>query len=130
MRNTAASFVEFEVGDILEVPGLAGSAGGDKGLEGCNASIRKRCQIVEIPRYEPPHRGIVGPTLALGGAKLKLQRLNVRRGGNCVEWHFDKGSDAACNHGLRAGFITFPFGAARFAHMHVGVDHARHHILA
>lgn len=78
----------------------------------------------------PPHRGIVGPTLALGGAKLKLQRLNVRRGGNCVEWHFDKGSDAACNHGLRAGFITFPFGAARFAHMHVGVDHARHHILA
>ena len=130
LRNAAAAFVELEVGDVLEVAGLARAAGGYEGLEGRDARIGERRQIVEIPRHEAAHRGIIGPALSFGAAKLEFQRLDGRRGGDRVERHFHEGRDAARGHGLRAGLVAFPFGAAGFAHVHVRVDHAGHDVLA
>ena len=127
-RDAFAALEELVVGDVLEVAGLSRPAGRDERLEGGDAGVGQGREVVQVPGNDPAHRAVVDPALIFGGFELQFERLDRRRGGDRVEGHLDERGDAARGHRLGAGFVAFPFGAARFRDVHVRVDHAGHHV--
>ena len=130
LRDFAGALIELPVGHVLEVAGLAGTAGCDEGLEGGDAGVREGREVGEVPGDEAAHRGVVDPALAFGGLELDFKTRNIRRAGDLVEGHLDERGDAARSHGLRARAVAFPFGAAGLGEVHVRINHAGENVFA
>ena len=66
----------------------------------------------------------VDEALALRGAALGFEGFDRGGLGEAVEGHVDEGGVASCGSGSGGGAEAFPFGAAGFVDVDVGVDEA------
>ena len=93
----------------------------EKTLEAEHTGSCERLEMIHIARHHPAPERHVHMTLARGGAALRVERLNGRRG-NAVERHVHDRRDAALPRPLASRHKTFPVGAAGLVHVHVGID--------
>ena len=80
-----------------------------------------------IPRHYAAPKTDVDEKFSCGRGDFFLKSSGAGCGGDAVERHFNQRGDAASSGSARGRRKTFPFRAARFVDVHVGIDKSGHH---